>query len=414
MLLMAICSFCNHDMSSGESCTETHLHIGGTAVPLPVYRKTRRLPLDRCGDCGVAEGGFHHPGCDLQDCPRCGRQLAFMCDCPWDEHEAERAEEEGADEDLLGSILPFGPPEVARPPREIPPFGSVVGDLRAKFRVQLHDLGSWALAGGRGCDLDVAAAFLEVAERHLTGGGLLLTRVDITSMLTCDLRNLASLRGTVLPDGDMEAIWTTITWCHATGRLAPASDPLAALLEPLQCYGMLGADGRPRPKGTDVDFVCQCYLPHDPTCPPGQAQRMIGHQRESFEPMVLTARWRQRSDDPPVSCLAPLLLMARQSRREGWVVELPVDAFIYEGRVDPDRGVPELWIYRLTSSMDHYLFLDDDGHAWHTKPDRRRKAGFRMVLVDGRGAMHRCGAFGLVIAEERLREESEDDLWEAQ
>lgn len=28
-----------------------------------------------CGDCGVAEGQFHVPGCDIERCPRCGAQL---------------------------------------------------------------------------------------------------------------------------------------------------------------------------------------------------------------------------------------------------------------------------------------------------------------------------------------------------
>ena len=39
---------------------------------------------DRCGDCGVIRGGSHHPGCDLQRCPACGRQL-MSCGCSFDE-----------------------------------------------------------------------------------------------------------------------------------------------------------------------------------------------------------------------------------------------------------------------------------------------------------------------------------------
>jgi hypothetical protein len=35
----------------------------------------------RCHDCFVEPGGFHHSGCDVGQCPRCGGQL-ITCDCP--------------------------------------------------------------------------------------------------------------------------------------------------------------------------------------------------------------------------------------------------------------------------------------------------------------------------------------------
>lgn len=37
-----------------------------------------------CGDCGVKRDGWHHPGCDLQQCPRCRGQM-LSCDCRYDE-----------------------------------------------------------------------------------------------------------------------------------------------------------------------------------------------------------------------------------------------------------------------------------------------------------------------------------------
>ena len=37
-------------------------------------------PMYQCHDCGVSEGEFHHPGCDMERCPFCGDQL-ISCGC---------------------------------------------------------------------------------------------------------------------------------------------------------------------------------------------------------------------------------------------------------------------------------------------------------------------------------------------
>ena len=47
------------------------------------YGRWPRSPVP-CGDCGVSPGGFHHLGCDVAECPACGRQL-LSCDCRYDE-----------------------------------------------------------------------------------------------------------------------------------------------------------------------------------------------------------------------------------------------------------------------------------------------------------------------------------------
>jgi hypothetical protein len=78
---MAICMDCGREMTTAASCTVTTLHLGD--LPFPMARH-RRSGDGRCGDCGVEPGGYHHLGCDLAGCPRCGRQL-ISCGCPFDE-----------------------------------------------------------------------------------------------------------------------------------------------------------------------------------------------------------------------------------------------------------------------------------------------------------------------------------------
>ena len=74
---MAICTWCEQEMLTGASCTIDALHHREVTWPLPRTRS-------RCGDCGTARGGLHHPGCDLQRCLRCGGQL-ISCGCPFDD-----------------------------------------------------------------------------------------------------------------------------------------------------------------------------------------------------------------------------------------------------------------------------------------------------------------------------------------
>lgn len=69
---------------------ETKLHIAGQAVDRIRYGNERRYDdeegsfkaMPNCGDCAVRTGQLHVPGCDIEECPRCGRQL-ISCDCEW-------------------------------------------------------------------------------------------------------------------------------------------------------------------------------------------------------------------------------------------------------------------------------------------------------------------------------------------
>ena len=71
---MATCIDCKLEMTTAAGCTLAEVKIHGT----PYARDRSTDP--RCGDCGARSGEFHHLGCDLEDCPRCRRQL-ISCGC---------------------------------------------------------------------------------------------------------------------------------------------------------------------------------------------------------------------------------------------------------------------------------------------------------------------------------------------
>jgi hypothetical protein len=77
---MALCDWCEHEMTADtvKTCTgnETVYFSGSESLPSLPYTG----PGKRCHDCNVARGGKHHPGCDMERCPKCGGQL-ISCGC---------------------------------------------------------------------------------------------------------------------------------------------------------------------------------------------------------------------------------------------------------------------------------------------------------------------------------------------
>lgn len=87
---MAVCSYCEKEMTDPKTTTcEGNLEVefpDGTRLPSSTYHFDE--PSGRCHDCRIVHGGHHHPGCDVERCPRCGGQL-ISCGCLDDEEESD-------------------------------------------------------------------------------------------------------------------------------------------------------------------------------------------------------------------------------------------------------------------------------------------------------------------------------------
>lgn len=83
---MAVCEFCGKEMEGASSCKESRIRIGGKDYPLLPYTRrketvfTKGDDLKRCPECNVLPDGFHHVGCVLEICPKCGGKWVY-CKC---------------------------------------------------------------------------------------------------------------------------------------------------------------------------------------------------------------------------------------------------------------------------------------------------------------------------------------------
>jgi hypothetical protein len=76
------CGICGNKMEEGTSCIESQKILfsdGKEMTPVKVGHGKDWTELT-CNDCNAPEDGYHHPGCDMERCPRCRGQL-ITCDC---------------------------------------------------------------------------------------------------------------------------------------------------------------------------------------------------------------------------------------------------------------------------------------------------------------------------------------------
>jgi hypothetical protein len=75
---MAVCSYCNEEMEA-EATTSCHGNEGTRTRDGRVWPSVPWDGPGLCGDCNVVAGGFHHPGCDMERCPKCRTRQCIAC-----------------------------------------------------------------------------------------------------------------------------------------------------------------------------------------------------------------------------------------------------------------------------------------------------------------------------------------------
>lgn len=79
---VTLCDTCSGYFMDAESCTADGIRFpdGHVSEAIPYGSESIKRDDDRCPDCGVERDGFHHPGCEVAECPRCGEPLVD-CGC---------------------------------------------------------------------------------------------------------------------------------------------------------------------------------------------------------------------------------------------------------------------------------------------------------------------------------------------
>lgn len=81
---MGKCKICGKDMLRAAGCLGYTLLCDGkrySRIPAGESEfEKEMMDWERCPDCHAKKGYFHHWGCDVERCPKCGMQI-LNCDC---------------------------------------------------------------------------------------------------------------------------------------------------------------------------------------------------------------------------------------------------------------------------------------------------------------------------------------------
>ncbi len=79
---MVVCERCNKEKKDNDSCTEYFIEYEGGIYTNPFLfgELDPDSRFERCPDCGIKQGGYHHKYCDWERCPFCGEHI-ISCSC---------------------------------------------------------------------------------------------------------------------------------------------------------------------------------------------------------------------------------------------------------------------------------------------------------------------------------------------
>lgn len=80
---MAKCNICGKEKGKSVGCDWASFEIDGRSYERVRYGDEIAAGAQEtpwCHDCGTPVGGFHHPGCAVEECPLC-KKTVQSCEC---------------------------------------------------------------------------------------------------------------------------------------------------------------------------------------------------------------------------------------------------------------------------------------------------------------------------------------------